>query len=136
MLHKAAPSACSLHNHSFGTLELLQDKFIQKNAWLIFISITEKNCLSEISAKNEIAFRKKSGYTSIFSTSSTRTNGCQCKLGIHEETVILLYYSKFMISDFHLAISAIYRQKDQTIENGALHLITRNSLTFSMGCSK
>ena len=37
-----------------------------------------------------------------------------------------------MISDFHLAISAIYRQKDQTIENGALHLITRNSLTYAI----
>ena len=53
---------------------------------------------------------------------NTDKNGCQCKLGIHEETVIVLYYSKFMISDFHLAISAIYRQKDQTIEKRSVAL--------------
>ena len=88
--------------------------------------------MSEISAKMKSLSDEKNQVTrTFFNILNTDKNGCQCKLGIHEETVIVLYYSKFMISDFHLAISAIYRQKDQTIEKEALHLITRKSLTFA-----
>ena len=88
--------------------------------------------MSEISAKmKSVSEAKIRLHEQFFYIPYTDKNGCQCKLGIHEETVIVLYYSKFMISDFHLAISAIYRQKDQTIEKEALHLITRKSLTFA-----
>ena len=82
-----------------------------------------KNCLSEISAKMKSLSDEKNQVTrTFFYILNTDKNGCQCKLGIHEETVIVLYYSKFMISDFHLAISAIYRQKDQTIEKRSVAL--------------
>ena len=82
-----------------------------------------KNCLSEISAKmKSLSDEKIRLHEHFFYILCTDKNGCQCKIGIHEETVILLYYSKFMISDFHLAISAIYRQKDQTIEKRSVAL--------------
>ena len=113
----------SIECNSNRYTSILFSAYKRKKCLINFHIHNTKNYLSEISAKMKSLSDEKNQVTrTFFYILNTDKNGCQCKLGIHEETVIVLYYSKFMISDFHLAISAIYRQKDQTIEKRSVAL--------------
>ena len=121
--HTVKIKIISIECNSNRYTSILFSAYKRKKCLINFHIHNTKKLLVRNQCENEIAFRWKNQVTrTFFYILNTDKNGCQCKLGIHEETVIVLYYSKFMISDFHLAISAIYRQKDQTIEKRSVAL--------------